>query len=54
MPDVRGEIASAQAADAVLDAIRSERFHIPTHERIAPAIHARMEDLRGERDPLAL
>jgi NAD(P)-dependent dehydrogenase (short-subunit alcohol dehydrogenase family) len=52
-----GKISAAQVADAVLDAIRRERFYILTHERIKPAIRARMEDVLDERtprDPLAL
>jgi NAD(P)-dependent dehydrogenase (short-subunit alcohol dehydrogenase family) len=52
-----GKISAAQVADALLDAIRSERFYILTHERIKPAIRARMEDVleaRAPRDPLAL
>jgi len=52
-----GKISAAQVADAVLDAIRRERFYILTHERIKPAIRARLEDVLEERvprNPLAL
>jgi len=52
-----GKISADQVADAVLDAIRRERFYILTHERIKPAIRARMEDVledRMPRNPLAL
>lgn len=52
-----GKISAAQVADAVLDAIRRERFYILTHERIKPAIRARLEDVleeRAPRNPLAL
>jgi NAD(P)-dependent dehydrogenase (short-subunit alcohol dehydrogenase family) len=46
-----GKISAAQVADIVLDAIRSKRFYILTHERIKPAIRARLEDVLGERSP---
>jgi NAD(P)-dependent dehydrogenase (short-subunit alcohol dehydrogenase family) len=52
-----GKISAAQVADAVLAAIRRERFYILTHERIKPAIRTRMEDVledRAPRNPLAL
>ncbi|MCX7892966.1 MAG: SDR family NAD(P)-dependent oxidoreductase [Burkholderiales bacterium] len=52
-----GRISAAQVAEAVLAAIRDERFYILTHERIKPAIAARMEDILSgatPRDPLAL
>jgi len=52
-----GKISADQVADAVLDAIRRERFYILTHERIKPAIRARLEDVleeRAPRDPLTL
>jgi len=52
-----GKISAAQVADAVVDAIRRERFYILTHERIKPAIRARLEDVleeRAPRNPLAL
>lgn len=52
-----GKISAAQVADAVLEAIRAERFYILTHERIKPAIQARLEDVldgRPPRDPLGL
>lgn len=52
-----GKFSADQVADAVLDAIRRERFYILTHARIKPAIRARMEDIleqRAPRNPLAL
>jgi NAD(P)-dependent dehydrogenase (short-subunit alcohol dehydrogenase family) len=52
-----GKISAAQVADTVVDAIRQGRFYILTHERIKPAIRARMEDVleeRAPRDPLGL
>jgi len=52
-----GKISAAQVAEAVLEAIRTERFYVLTHERIKPAIRARLEDVLEERlprDPLAL
>jgi len=52
-----GKISADQVAQAVLAAIRDERFYILTHPRIKGAIQARMEDLlndRAPRDPLKL
>ena len=52
-----GKISADQVAQAVLAAIRDERFYILTHPRIKGAIQARMEDVlndRAPRDPLKL
>jgi NAD(P)-dependent dehydrogenase (short-subunit alcohol dehydrogenase family) len=52
-----GRISAAQVAQAVLAAVREERFYILTHARIKGAIRARMEDIleeRAPRDPLKL
>ena len=52
-----GKISADQVAQAVLAAIRDERFYILTHPRIKGAIQARMEDIlhdRAPRDPLKL
>ncbi|NIO41516.1 MAG: SDR family NAD(P)-dependent oxidoreductase, partial [Burkholderiales bacterium] len=46
-----GRISADQVADAVLDAIREERFYILTHQRIKPAIETRMQDILLERLP---
>ena len=52
-----GKVSADQVAQAVLAAIREERFYILTHPRIKGAIQARMEDIlsgRAPRDPLKL
>jgi NAD(P)-dependent dehydrogenase (short-subunit alcohol dehydrogenase family) len=52
-----GKISADQVAQAVVAAIKEERFYILTHPRIKGAIQARMEDiLQGgaPRDPLRL
>ena len=52
-----GKVSADQVAQAVLKAIRDERFYILTHPRIKGAIRARMEDVlndRAPRDPLKL
>lgn len=52
-----GRIGADAIADRVCDAVRDRRFYILTHERIRPAIRARMEDILGDappRDPLRL
>ena len=46
-----GKISADQVAQAVLAAIRDERFYILTHPRIKGAIQARMEDVLNERAP---
>jgi NAD(P)-dependent dehydrogenase (short-subunit alcohol dehydrogenase family) len=52
-----GKISADQVAQAVVAAVKEERFYILTHARIKGAIQARMEDIlqeRAPRDPLAL
>jgi NAD(P)-dependent dehydrogenase (short-subunit alcohol dehydrogenase family) len=52
-----GKISADQVAQAVVAAIKDERFYILTHPRIKGAIQARMEDIlndRAPRDPLKL
>ena len=52
-----GKVSADQVAQAVVAAIRDERFYILTHPRIKGAIQARMEDIlndRAPRNPLAL
>ena len=52
-----GKISADQVAQAVLAAIRDERFYILTHPRIKGAIQARMEDVLNEsapRNPMSL
>jgi len=52
-----GKISADQVAQAVVAAVKEERFYILTHPRIKGAIRARMEDIleeRAPRNPLAL
>ncbi len=52
-----GRITAAEVAQAVLDAVREERFYILTHPKILGAVRARMEDILAggdSRDPMAL
>jgi NAD(P)-dependent dehydrogenase (short-subunit alcohol dehydrogenase family) len=52
-----GKISADQVAQAVVAAIKEERFYILTHPRIKGAIQARLEDIlegRAPRNPLAL
>ena len=52
-----GKVSADQVAQAVVAAIKGERFYILTHPRIKGAIQARMEDIlegRPPRNPLAL
>ena len=52
-----GKVSADQVAQAVVAAIRDERFYILTHPRIKGAVQARMEDVlndRAPRDPLKL
>lgn len=52
-----GKISADQVAQAVVAAVKEDRFYILTHPRIKGAIQARMEDIlqeRTPRDPLAL
>jgi NAD(P)-dependent dehydrogenase (short-subunit alcohol dehydrogenase family) len=46
-----GKVSADQVAQAVVKAIREQRFYILTHPRIKGAIQARMEDILGERPP---
>jgi NAD(P)-dependent dehydrogenase (short-subunit alcohol dehydrogenase family) len=52
-----GRLSAADVAQAVVAAIKEERFYILTHPRIKGAIRARMEDIledKTPRNPLAL
>jgi len=52
-----GKISADQVAQAVVAAVKEERFYILTHPRIKGAIRARMEDIleeRAPRNPMAL
>jgi NAD(P)-dependent dehydrogenase (short-subunit alcohol dehydrogenase family) len=52
-----GKITADQVAQAVVAAVKEERFYILTHARIKGAIQARMEDIvneRAPRNPMAL
>jgi NAD(P)-dependent dehydrogenase (short-subunit alcohol dehydrogenase family) len=52
-----GKVSADQVAQAVVAAIKNERFYILTHPRIKGAIQARMEDIlegRAPRNPMAL
>ena len=46
-----GKISADQVAQAVVAAVKEERFYILTHARIKGAIQARMEDVLNERAP---
>ena len=46
-----GKISADQVAQAVVAAIKEERFYILPHERIAGAIRARMQDILQGRSP---
>jgi NAD(P)-dependent dehydrogenase (short-subunit alcohol dehydrogenase family) len=46
-----GKISADQVAQAVVAAVKEERFYILTHARIKGAIQARMEDILQERAP---
>jgi NAD(P)-dependent dehydrogenase (short-subunit alcohol dehydrogenase family) len=46
-----GKVSADQVAQAVVAAVKEERFYILTHPRIKGAIQARMEDILGERAP---
>ena len=46
-----GRITAEQVADKVFDAVRDDRFYILTHEKIKPAIEARMKDILDSRNP---
>jgi NAD(P)-dependent dehydrogenase (short-subunit alcohol dehydrogenase family) len=52
-----GKISADQVAQAVVAAVKAERFYILTHPRIKGAIRARMQDIleeRAPRNPMAL
>jgi NAD(P)-dependent dehydrogenase (short-subunit alcohol dehydrogenase family) len=52
-----GKVSADQVAQAVVAAIKNERFYILTHPRIKGAIQARMEDIlegRAPRNPMSL
>jgi NAD(P)-dependent dehydrogenase (short-subunit alcohol dehydrogenase family) len=52
-----GKVSADQVAQAVVAAVKENRFYILTHPRIKGAIQARMEDIldgRAPRNPLAL
>lgn len=52
-----GKVSADQVAQAVVAAVKQERFYILTHPRIQGAIQARMEDILeggAPRNPLAL
>jgi NAD(P)-dependent dehydrogenase (short-subunit alcohol dehydrogenase family) len=52
-----GKISADQVAQAVVAAVKEERFYILTHPRIKGAIRARVEDIleeRAPRNPMAL
>ena len=46
-----GKVSADQVAQAVVAAVKEERFYILTHPRIKGAIRARMEDILEERAP---
>jgi NAD(P)-dependent dehydrogenase (short-subunit alcohol dehydrogenase family) len=52
-----GKVSADQVAQAVVAAVKEDRFYILTHPRIKSAIRARMDDIleeRAPRNPLAL
>lgn len=46
-----GRISAEQVADLVLETIVAEKFYILPHQKIKPAIEARMQDILLERAP---
>jgi hypothetical protein len=44
-------VSADQVAQAVVAAVKQNRFYILTHARIKGAIQARMEDILAERAP---
>jgi short-subunit dehydrogenase len=46
-----GKVSADQVAQAVVAAVKEQRFYILTHPRIKGAIQARMEDILNERAP---
>ena len=52
-----GKVSADEVAQAVVAAVKQERFYVLTHPRIKGAIQARMEDIladRSPRDPMKL
>jgi NAD(P)-dependent dehydrogenase (short-subunit alcohol dehydrogenase family) len=52
-----GKLSADDVAQAVVAAVKQDRFYVLTHPRIKGAIRARMEDIleeRAPRDPLAI
>jgi hypothetical protein len=52
-----GKLSADDVAQAVVAAVKAERFYILTHPAIKGAVRARMEDVleeRAPRDPLRL
>jgi NAD(P)-dependent dehydrogenase (short-subunit alcohol dehydrogenase family) len=48
---IAGGIKPAEVAEAVLEAIRSERFYVVTHPRFSKVIRTRMENILEGRTP---
>jgi NAD(P)-dependent dehydrogenase (short-subunit alcohol dehydrogenase family) len=48
---LHGKITAADVARVTLDAVKSGRFYIITHEKIKGAIEARMRDILEDRTP---
>jgi NAD(P)-dependent dehydrogenase (short-subunit alcohol dehydrogenase family) len=48
---LHGKISAADVARVTLDAVKSGRFYIITHEKIKGAIEARMRDILEDRTP---
>jgi NAD(P)-dependent dehydrogenase (short-subunit alcohol dehydrogenase family) len=46
-----GKVSAEQVAQAVVAAVKKNRFYVLTHPRIKGAIQARMEDILGGRAP---
>jgi hypothetical protein len=51
---VNAGISPAQVADAVIDAIRNNRFYILTHPKFTGAVAIRMRDILEGRNPTNL
>ena len=52
-----GKISAAQVAQAVVSAVKGDRFYVLTHPAIKGALRARFDDIldgRAPRDPLKL
>jgi NAD(P)-dependent dehydrogenase (short-subunit alcohol dehydrogenase family) len=48
---IRGSMAPAQVAGAVVEAIRAERFYVLTHPEMGALARARAEDIAAGRNP---